>query len=106
MTVIDLTGQEQREIVPGYLARFVHSKGMTVAFWEVTAGAELPEHSHPHQQIAVVLEGEFEITLDGETTILRPGVTAVIPGGMPHSGRALSDCRLLDAFHPVREEYR
>ena len=31
---------------------------------------------------------------------------AVIPGGTPHSGRALTACRALDVFSPVREDYR
>ena len=45
----------KREIVPGYWAVFVHFDNMTLAYWDVEAGAELPEHSHPHEQIANVL---------------------------------------------------
>jgi quercetin dioxygenase-like cupin family protein len=96
----------EREIVPGYRARFVHAEKMTLAYWEVEAGAALPEHSHPHEQIANVLEGEFELTVAGESRILVPGQVAVIPGDVPHSGRAVTDCRLLDAFQPAREDYR
>ena len=95
-----------REIVPGYLAKFVHAEGMTLAYWEVEAGAALPEHSHPHEQIANVLEGEFELTIAGESRILVPGQVAVIPGDVPHSGRAITACRLLDAFQPARDDYR
>ena len=96
----------EREIVPGYRAKFVHAQGMTLAYWEVTAGAALPEHSHPHEQIANVLEGEFELTVAGETRVLVPGQVAVIPSDVPHSGRAITACRLLDAFQPSREDYR
>lgn len=97
---------QEREIVPGYRARFIHAEGMTLAYWEVEAGAALPEHSHPHEQIANVLEGEFELTVAGESRVLVPGQVAVIPGDVPHSGRAITDCRLLDAFQPAREDYR
>ena len=97
---------QEREIVPGYRARFIHAEGMTLAYWEVDAGAALPEHSHPHEQIANVLEGEFELTVAGESKVLVPGQVAVIPGDVPHSGRAISDCRLIDAFQPAREDYR
>ncbi|NOQ40057.1 MAG: cupin domain-containing protein, partial [Anaerolineales bacterium] len=48
----------------------------------------------------------FELTVDGEPLVLEPGMVAVIPGGVPHSGVALTPCRLLDAFHPVREDYQ
>ena len=102
----DLNDIQEREIVPGYRARFVHTEKMTLAYWEVDAGAALPEHSHPHEQIANVLEGEFELTVDGKSQVLVPGQVAVIPGDVPHSGQAVTDCRLLDAFQPAREDYR
>jgi quercetin dioxygenase-like cupin family protein len=106
MPYIKLNDLEVREIVPGYTARFLHTEEMTLAFWEVEAGAALPEHSHSHKQIAVVLEGQFELTISGEPRVLEPGTTAVIPRNAPHSGRAVTDCRLLDVFHPIRDDYR
>lgn len=106
MYFLNLDEITEREIVPGYRAKFIHADGMTIAYWEVEAGAALPEHSHPHEQIANVLEGEFELTVAGESRILVPGQVAVIPGDVPHSGRAVSACRLLDAFQPAREDYR
>lgn len=106
MPFIDLDRIEKREIVPGYRAVFVHSEHMTLAYWDVEKGAELPEHSHPHEQIANVLEGTFKLTLNGESRVLEPGQAAVIPPDVPHSGVALTPCRLLDAFHPARDDYR
>jgi quercetin dioxygenase-like cupin family protein len=106
MYFLNLDELTEREIVPGYRARFVHAEKMTLAYWEVEAGAALPEHSHPHEQIANVLEGEFELTVNGQSRVLVPGQVAVIPGDVPHSGRAVTDCRLLDAFQPAREDYR
>lgn len=106
MTFLTLKEIEEKEIVPGYRAKFVHSENMTLAYWDVDPGAALPEHSHPHEQIANVLEGRFELTVDGEPRVLEPGMVAVIPGGVPHSGKALTPCRLLDAFHPLREDYK
>ena len=102
---VDLSETQERELVPGYHVRFVHSQTMTLAFWRVEAGAALPAHSHPHEQVAQVLEGRFELVVDGEPFQLGPGEVVVIPGGVPHTGRALTDCRLLDVFHPVREDY-
>ena len=106
MPFINLQNLESREIVPGYFARFVHSEHTTSAYWDVEEGALLPEHSHPHEQICTVLSGEFELTIDGEARVLRPGMVAVIPGDVKHSGKAITACKLLDVFYPIREEYR
>ncbi len=106
MGFINLDQVMEKEIVPGYRARFVHSENMSLAYWNVDPGAELPEHSHPHEQIANVLEGQFELTVAGESRVLEPGQVAVIPSGVPHRGRAITACQLLDAFYPCRDDYR
>ena len=51
----------QKEIVKGYKGRFVHMETFTLAFWEVEAGAEIPIHSHVHEQTTQVIEGEFPL---------------------------------------------
>jgi len=106
MSFQNLKDIKEREIVPGYRARFIHSENMTLAYWDVDPGAALPEHSHPHEQIANVLEGKFELTVAGESRILEPGQVAMIPSDIPHSGRAITACKLLDVFHPCRDDYK
>ena len=94
-----------REVIPSFRAKMLHSANMTFAFWDIAAGGILPEHHHPHEQVAIPLEGHFELTIDGETSVLVPGMVAVIPSNARHSGRALSDCRICDVFYPIREDY-
>ena len=106
MTFLDYGDITPREIAPGFSARFVHTNGMTVARVEVRADARLPQHAHPHEQLTTVLSGERELTVGGEVKILRAGMIAVIPGGVPHSARAVTACQVLDVFHPVRDDYR
>jgi quercetin dioxygenase-like cupin family protein len=99
---------EVREIEPvaGYHGRFVHARTMSLAYWRIEAAAEMPEHAHHHEQVVNMMEGEFELVVGGEKLHLRPGSVVVIPPDVPHSGRALSACRIVDAFHPVRDDYR
>jgi quercetin dioxygenase-like cupin family protein len=105
MKPIQIDELEAREIVPGYNARFVHSENLTLAYWTIKAGAALPSHQHPHEQIANVLEGEFELTLDGVVHPLKSGDVLIIPSEVVHSGKAKTDCRILDVFYPRREDY-
>ena len=103
MNIIDI---EQQEIIDGFTGRFVHTKGFTIGFWEVDAGAELPQHAHIHEQTTQVTEGEFEMTVDGVTKIYSPGMVLVIPSNATHGGKALTKCKITDIFCPVREDYK
>lgn len=94
------------EVWPGILGRLIHTELSTIADFRIAAGTVLPEHQHLHEQTSTVLEGRFRFTVGGETRELGPGEVAVIPGKIPHSGEALTDCRIMDVFAPVREDYR
>ena len=97
---------EPKEIFKGYKGRFIHTETMTMAFWEVEAGAVIPIHHHIHEQTCQVLEGKFELTIAGERKIFEPGFVAIIPSNVPHGCVAITDCKLLDIFSPVREDYK
>ena len=96
----------EREIVPGFHGKLIYSEQMTHAYWRIEAGRQLPEHSHVHEQVVNMLEGEFELVLDGFPHRLVPGDVLVIASGVPHSGKAITDCVILDVFHPCRDDYR
>lgn len=95
-----------KEIMPGYHGKLVHGDTMTLAFWEVEKGAEVPEHAHMNEQIMHVLEGDFEFTVGGVTKVYRPNELVIIPSHTPHSGKALTPCKLMDVFSPVRDAYK
>lgn len=104
--MMNLSELESREIMPGYHGKMVHGDSMTWAFWDVEKDAEVPEHSHIHEQIMHVVEGVFEFTVAGKKDVYRSGDIVVIPSNTPHSGKALSVCRLMDIFSPARDEYK
>lgn len=94
------------DIVPGYHAHMIHTETMTLAYVSVDAGAALPEHAHVQEQVLNLLEGHFELVLGGQRLTLEAGQVVVIPSNVPHSGRAITACRILDVFHPVREDFK
>ena len=96
----------EKEIVKGFHAKFIHTDNMTIAYWRVEKGAALPLHSHIHEQVTNVLEGQFEMTVGDKTSICENGKVVAIPSNIPHGGKAITDCFILDIFQPVREDYR
>lgn len=96
----------ENQLIPGFKAKFVHGENMTLAFWEISEGAELPTHRHPHEQVAVSKEGIFLLKVEDEEHRMEPGSVVLIPPGAEHSGKAVTHCRLMDVFYPVREDYR
>lgn len=105
MKYVELKNIPTNSPFPGFRGKFVNSKEMSFVYWEIPAGTPLPEHSHPHEQVAHTLDGCFEIIVNDRTQILEAGSVCVIPANAVHSGRALTDCRILDVFSPTREDY-
>lgn len=95
-----------QEPMPGFKGKLVHSANMSVAHWHIAPNSMAPLHAHPNEQVTMVVKGEFELTIAGETMALKPGIVAVIPPEVEHSGLAITECHLIDIFYPVREDYR
>lgn len=64
------------------------------------------EHSHPHEQVGMLLSGNLEFTVGGVTRTLGPGDKWRIPGGVAHRVKAVNGpATALDVFNPIREDY-
>ena len=65
-----------------------------------------PPHSHPHEQITYVAEGDLFFYMDKEERKLGTGDVITIPSGIPHCIKTLSNhVRLVDSFNPVRKDF-
>ncbi len=62
-------------------------------------------HSHPHSQVTHIAEGQFEVTIDGETKILKKGDSFYIPSNIIHGVVCVDDGMLIDVFSPIREDF-
>jgi quercetin dioxygenase-like cupin family protein len=102
---IDIT-DPKNELIPGFKGTFIHGNGFTAAYWQVEKGSILPEHHHVHEQLTQVTEGEFELVVGGVKHLCKPEAVILIPSEVPHSGIALTDCKITDIFCPGRPEYK
>ena len=66
-----------------------------IVVWNLGPGQENDYHLHPNSEhLQYLLEGELEYTLgDAEPQMVRPGQIVIIPAGIPHGIRNVSDRR-------------
>tara|TARA_B110000914_G_scaffold208827_1_gene206607 strand:- start:4469 stop:4780 length:312 start_codon:yes stop_codon:yes gene_type:complete len=95
---------KSNEIMPGFHGRIIHGADFTSVYWEVDKGSSLPEHNHINEQLMHVIEGKFEFTINGKIHLCDKGSTFQIPSNVPHSGKAITDCIIMDFFSPKRDD--
>jgi unsaturated pyranuronate lyase len=105
MPFVDTSSLRVIERLPGWRGRYFHSPSMTFAHYDFAAGASIHEHFHPQEEVWEVIEGELEVTIDGVAQIARPGLVAIVPGGVHHSVKALSSGRAIIVDYPLRPEF-
>lgn len=98
---------EQVEMLEGIFRRTLGTTESNMLV-EITLNkdAVVPMHSHPNEQVGIVVSGEIEMTVGGEVRVCVPGESYAIPGDVEHTARAVSDCVVIDCFSPPREDYR
>ena len=73
--------------------------------WEFSKGAVAARHSHPHEQIVVMVEGKLRLVVGDMETIMSGDDIVVIPPNVPHEAQALEDTIVIDIFSPPREDF-
>lgn len=102
MPFVDTHELETRTDRPGWRGRIFSSPNMTFAYWEFEPGACVHDHDHPQEEVWHVVDGELEVTIDGETRAAGPGMAAIVPAHTRHSVRALTAGRAIVADYPLR----
>lgn len=95
------------DLAPGVTAKALFGEGAMLNLVELEPGAVVPLHSHPHEQLGLVLRGSMTLNVDGADHVLGEMNGYTLPGNIEHGAVAGPDGALvLDAFRPVREDYR
>jgi quercetin dioxygenase-like cupin family protein len=95
------------ELAPGAIAKALFGEHGMLNVVELEPGAEVPVHSHPHEQLGLILTGSMTMMVDGVGHECGPMDAYALPGGVEHGATAGPEgATVLDVFVPVREDYR
>jgi quercetin dioxygenase-like cupin family protein len=74
-----------------------NAMGSSVEIFDTSgpAAAGPPPHFHPWEEVYVVLEGELEVIVEGDSHVLKPGGVAHVPAGVTHGYRNVTDAHFL-----------
>lgn len=65
-----------------------------------------PEHTHPHEQMSIVVSGRVRFFIEGEERIASPGDVLHFPPNCLHGATMLDEeVVLIDIFSPIREDF-
>jgi quercetin dioxygenase-like cupin family protein len=94
-------------LAPGAMARALFGERGMLNVVVLAAGAEVAPHSHPHEQLGLVMSGSMTMVVGGVQRECAPMDAYVVPGDVEHGGTAGPEgATVLDVFVPVREDYR
>jgi quercetin dioxygenase-like cupin family protein len=71
-------------------------------------GMEVKPHSHPFEQLLLILEGRMRLTIEDEVHEIEAGGMIRIPPDAMHCGEPIGEKTVvnLDIFSPIRADYR
>ncbi len=98
---------EPVEMVPGLWRRTLsYGQQLMVVHVTLEEGVVVPVHRHPHEQITYVIEGQLAMEVGGQTYMLGPGDSLLLPGDVEHGATVIERTLVIDTFSPPREDYK
>lgn len=85
--------------------KMVTGDKLMVVRWSFRAGADVPGHRHPNEQVAWMLSGTMRLRVGDRQLVCKPGDVVVIPGGVEHQATFPEDCDVIDIFAPPRADF-
>ena len=103
----DVEKLNSKQIMDGVKIRVAYGEKVMMSYVNIHANTTIAEHSHPHEQMGLFLEGEAEFTIGDETKLVKPGMAYLVPSNVKHKVVTSDQSVLaLDIFSPIREEYK
>jgi len=103
----NLENLAERNIAPGVVHKLAWGDNLMLSLVTLEPYAVLPTHSHPHEQMGILISGAVELALSDEIRPLSKNTMFLISGMIMHALQAGPEgAVLVEAFSPPRDDYK
>lgn len=82
-----------------------HSKNMMIVEVNFKQGAVGTAHTHVHEQVAYIVSGKFEFSIEQEQVTVAVGDSIYFKPNQLHGVKCLEPGTILDTFTPMRDDF-
>lgn len=96
------------QVIAPEVKRFVFSlNNLMLTYFELAPGTRISRHSHPHEQMGILIKGKLVWRMAERETLLEAPALYRVPSGEPHEVEVVGEepVIVMDAFSPVREDF-
>jgi quercetin dioxygenase-like cupin family protein len=88
----DLVGYQEGSVVSRTI---IDKKSGTVTLFAFDKGEGLSEHISPYEALIYLIDGEAEVAVAGQSSVLRKGDAILLPARKPHALKAKESFKML-----------
>jgi quercetin dioxygenase-like cupin family protein len=104
--VTDWSKISVEKTAPGIERQMVVGQNVMICRFRFAPFVVTPEHTHPHEQMTLVMQGKVKFIISGEEHILSAGDVIHFPPHNRHGATMLDEeVILIDVFSPIREDF-
>ncbi len=104
--VTDWSRVKKENPAPGIQRQMVVGQNVMMVRFTFDPFLVTPEHTHPHEQMTLVVQGKVKFFIEGEVKIVSPGDVLHFPPHNRHGATMLDEeVVLIDIFSPIREDF-
>jgi quercetin dioxygenase-like cupin family protein len=90
--VADLIDYQKGSVVSRAI---IDKEAGTITLFAFDQGQGLSEHTAPYDAMVQILDGEANVTISGETVVVKQGQMTIMPANQPHALTALTRFKML-----------
>ena len=104
--ITDWSRVKSEKVADGIRRQMVVGENVMVCRFTFDPFVVTDVHTHPHEQVTMVMAGKVKFTVEGNSVIASPGDVLHFPPNNSHGATMLDEeVVLIDIFSPIREDF-